>query len=67
MQMIRQDFQCMATRVLIDTGALGEVLATQGRRGRQIDKRWAGQLDRAMRERMKPRCRTQGLRHAAIF
>jgi pimeloyl-ACP methyl ester carboxylesterase len=67
MEMIRQAPERIAKLCLMDTNPLAEVDTVKARRGPQIDKAQAGQLDRVMRYEMKPNYLTEGPRRTEIL
>lgn len=67
MEMIRQAPERIAKLCLMDTNPMAEVDTVKARRGPQIDKALAGQLDHVMRNEMKPNYLTEGPRRAAIL
>lgn len=67
MEMIRQAPERIAKLCLMDTNPLAEVDAVKARRGPQIDKVRAGQLDHVMRDEMKPNYLANGPQRAGIL
>jgi|TARA_B110000908_G_scaffold136020_1_gene161099 pimeloyl-ACP methyl ester carboxylesterase len=67
MEMIRQAPERIAKLCLMDTNPMAEVDIAKSRRGPQIDKAQAGQLDHVMRDEMKPNYLTEGPQCAAIL
>lgn len=67
MEVLRQAPERVAKLALMDTNALVEAPEMQARRGPQMDKARAGQLEQVMREEMKPNYLTEGPQRAAIL
>ncbi|MGC1505087.1 MAG: alpha/beta fold hydrolase [Sulfitobacter sp.] len=67
MEMMRQAPERIAKLCLMDTNPMAEGDTVKARRGPQIDKAQAGQLDDVMRNEMKPNYLAQGLRRTALL
>ena len=67
MEVLRQAPERVAKLALMDTNALVEAPEMQARRGQQMDKARAGQLEQVMREEVKPNYLTEGPQRAAIL
>ena len=67
MEVLRQAPERVAKLALMDTNALVEAPEMQARRGPQMDKARAGQLEQVMREEMKPNYLTEGPQRVAIL
>ena len=67
MEVLRQAPERVAKLALMDTNALVEAPEMQARRGPQMDKARAGQLEQVMREEVKPNYLTEGPQRAAIL
>lgn len=67
MEMIRQAPERIAKLCLMDTNPMAEADNMKARRGPQIAKAQAGQLDHVMRDEMKPNYLTEGPQRAGIL
>ncbi|WP_298857788.1 alpha/beta hydrolase [uncultured Sulfitobacter sp.] len=67
MEVLRQAPDRVAKLALMDTNPLAEAPEMQVRRGPQLEKALAGQLEQVMREEMKPNYLTEGPQRAAIL
>jgi pimeloyl-ACP methyl ester carboxylesterase len=67
MEILRQAPQCVTRLALLDTNPRAETPAVQARRGPQIDRALAGDLEGVMRTDMKPNYLAPGPDRAAIL
>lgn len=67
MEVVRQAPDRVAKLALMDTNPLTEIPEIQARRGPQMEKARAGQLDQVLREEMKPNYLTRGPQRGSIL